>query len=322
MRRYVSIVWLVLAGLALPAQAQTDLALMTTPWRAASPIDGGGSVLFLPTQVDEAGGDDVDLSLVRYAGRFRPDLEHDQKFTLAIDQTYLGIETGDALLPERLNNTAIAAGLLLGSFEAFEKQWEWGGSVGVGHASSNPFGDGSGWYGLGSVFAQTRLDETSSLMIGVDFNGNRAIFPDLPLPAFVYTTRYSDQLTFALGLPINTLRWTPDEFWTVQLAVAGIAFSADVELRLDDAVSLFAAYGGDGEGFHVADDDSDQRLFYSAQVVEAGLRYGVTERSSLVIAGGFAFDQEFERGFDLRDTDTVRELDNTAYFRLGGRLEF
>ncbi|MEM8494711.1 MAG: hypothetical protein AAF663_04935 [Planctomycetota bacterium] len=315
-------VLLTIACSALATHAQTDLALMTTPWRAASPIDGGGSVLFLPTEVDAAGGEDVDLSFIRYAARFRPDLKSDQKLTFAVDQTYLGIETGDALLPERLNNTAVAAGMLLGGFQAFDKPWEWGASIGVGHASSNPFGDGQGWYGLGSVFAQTRLDEASTLMVGVDFNGNRAVFPDLPLPAFVYTTRVNEQLTLALGLPINTLIWTPDDYWRVQLAAAGIAFNATVDLKLDDFVSLFASYGGDGEGFHVADDDSNRRLFYSAQVVEAGIRFGVTETTSLTFAGGFAFDQEFERGFDLRDTDTVRELDDTAYFRIGGRLEF
>ncbi|MEM1446584.1 MAG: hypothetical protein AAGF84_11040 [Planctomycetota bacterium] len=322
MRFTVPIVFLAFVGFVLPTHAQTDLALMTTPWRAASPIDGGGSLLFLPTKVDAAGGEDVDLSFVRYAARFRPDLKSDQKLTFAIDQTYLGIETGDPLLPERLNKTAIAAGMVLGGFEALDKQWEWGASLGVGHASSNPFGDGQGWYGLGSVFAQTRLDETSTLMLGVDFNGNRPIFPDLPLPAIIYTNRLNDQLTFALGLPINSVNWTPDDVWAVRLTVAGIAFSADVTMKLNDEFSLFAAYGGDGEGFHVADDDSNRRLFYSAEILEAGVRYGVTERASLVIAGGFAFDQEFERGFDLRDTDTVRELDDTAYFRVGGRLEF
>ncbi len=304
------------------ARPQVDLSLMTTPWGAQSPIDGGGSILLLPTKIDDAGGTDLDLSILRYAGRFRPDRESDQQLTFAVDQTYLGLDTDDPLLPERLNNTAVAAGMRLGSFDAFDQTWTWGGSVGVGHASSNPFGDGAGWYGLGSVFASTRLSETSSLTLGVDYNGNRAIFPDLPLPAIVYSNRFSEQISFVIGLPLNSITWTPDEFWTVRLAAAGIAFEADVMYQLTDDLQLFGKYGGDGEGFHVADDDSDRRLFYSAQVLEAGVRYAVGDGLSLTVAGGFAFDQEFERGFDLRDTDTVRELDDTAYVRFGGQLSF
>ncbi len=317
--RYVLLASLLLP---VPALAQTDLALMTKPWPTASPLDAGGNLLFIPTESDNAASDDVDLSFLRVAGRVRPDREAAHAFTVGYDVTHLDINTDDPLLPDRLHSSAVAAGAKLGAFDAFDQSWEWGGSVGIGHASSNPFGDGNGWYALGSVFAITRLSERESLTLGVDFDGNRAVFPDLPLPAVTYQNRYSDQLTFLVGFPVNQIVWTPDDRWTVQLGAAGIAFSARASYRLDDAVTLFAAYGGDGEGFHVADDDGDRRLFFSAQTVEAGVELGVTETASLVVAGGFAFDQEFERGFDLRDTDTVRELDDAGYVRVGGRLTF
>ncbi len=301
--------------------AQTDLALMTKPWRADSPLDIGGGVSGFNTDLDGTTAD-LDLTFARFAGRVRPDRESDHAFTIGFDVIHLELDTADPLLPERLHSSAVAVGAKLGGFEAFDHGWEWGATLGVGHASSNPFGDGDGWYALGSVFANTQLDEKSTLLVGVDFDGNRVVFPDLPLPSILYQTRYSETLTLALGFPVNQIVWTPDERWTIQAGVAGIAFNARATYALQDNVRLFTSYGGDGEGFHVADDDSDRRLFYTAQKVEGGVELGVTEQTSLVIAGGFAFDQEFERGFDLRDTDTVRELDDAAYFRVGGRVDF
>ncbi|MEM8781515.1 MAG: hypothetical protein AAGE65_01550 [Planctomycetota bacterium] len=322
MRRTTPALAALLALLVFPAAGQTNFALLTSPWDAAGPIDQVAGYLFIPTETDSPDSADLDLNILRTGGRFRPDRESPQKLTFAYELTHLDLGTSDPLLPERLNDVAVAGGMILGQFEAFDNRWQWGGSVGFGHASTNPFGDGSGWYALGSAFASTRLSPTTGLTLGVDFDGNRTVFPDIPLPALVYSNRLSEQFTFVVGFPLNRIVYTPSDRWTFIVAAAGIAFEADAFYKLTDSVTLFAKYGGDTDGFQLADEDSDERLFFSAQIIEGGVQYTFDTGVTFSVSGGLAFDQEFEQGFDLRDTDNVRDLDDAGFVRVAGRIEF
>jgi hypothetical protein len=43
---------------------------------------------------------------------------------------------------------------------------------------------------------------------------------------------------------------------------------------------------------------------------------------SLLVAGGYAFGQEFSTGFDFRDTDKVAEPSDEPYVRMGFEARF
>ncbi len=316
---------LALFAVAGVSQAQTDMSLMLAPWPDASPIDADiGSISLIATDTTDGSSTGIDLGVLDLAGRFRPgaDVAPDPQLTFGFELNHLDLDTLDPALPERLHNSSLAIGGHFGDFTAFDRPWQWGGTFGVGHASSNPFGDGNGWYALGSAFAITPIDEQSQLTLGMSYDGNSAVFPDLPLPILMYQTQYSDTVALVLGFPMNALIWTPDDKWEIIFSVGGVDVDIHAQYELNETTTLFGSYGGDIEGFHIADDNRNRRLFYSRQNLETGVAFGVAEGASFVVAVGMAFDQEFERGFDLRDTDTVRKLDDASYFRIGGSLSF
>ena len=331
MRRLLTV--LTAAALASPGSAETNLALMAAPWTSDSPLELNLGSAFISADADE-GGAEIDLSALAVSGRFRPDFDRRGQsgfgqFTIGGELDYLDIGgAAGGLLPERMTDQAVAVGAQLGTFQAFDRAWAWGGSAGIGHASTLPFADDDGWYGLGAVYASTQLGDTATLMLGVDYDGNRVVFPDIPLPAVNYTALLSDTLTVSLGFPVNALIWTPTDRLRVNLTLAGINPAARVSYDLGEGqvlggdVELFARYGAGQITSHIDGDADDRRLFYTFSVLEAGLQIDTGSPLTFTVSGGYSFDQAFERGFDLRETDDIVELDDAAFFRVGGGLSF
>ena len=56
--------------------------------------------------------------------------------------------------------------------------------------------------------------------------------------------------------------------------------------------------------------------------VESGLSWKLGEHAKIVLAGGYAMDQEFNTGWDSRDVDRVTAIEDTSYYRLGIDLKF
>jgi len=48
----------------------------------------------------------------------------------------------------------------------------------------------------------------------------------------------------------------------------------------------------------------------------------IDDRFTVLIAGGYAFGQDFRFGFDSRDTDEITKLDDGPYIRLEGEFAF
>ena len=89
-----------------------------------------------------------------------------------------------------------------------------------------------------------------------------------------------------------------------------------------EELTLFAAFRNRFEGFHRNDDDRHRRLFLRQRRLEAGLSWRPCAAAEFTFAGGYAFDQELERGFDVRDTDKVREFSDEPYIRVGFNVAF
>jgi hypothetical protein len=52
------------------------------------------------------------------------------------------------------------------------------------------------------------------------------------------------------------------------------------------------------------------------------VRFAVQDNFELLVAGGYAFRQEFSVGFDSRDTGKILEIDDGPFVRIVGRISF
>lgn len=316
----LSFVWvpvLLMLG-ALPARAQTSSALILVPWGADDRVEVANSTWFGYDGNAGNGGADVDLFGLSSIGRVRPSTEH-ADWAVGFKYRHLGIDTADAALPERLIDQAVAGGFKMGTID----RWEWGFVAGLGYAGNAPYNDGDAWYAVGSLAASTKLDHGATLTLLLDYDGNRNVLPDVPLPGFAYAHQFNDTLRYTVGLPINSVAWTPDDRWTVRgLWVIPFGFGVDVDYRLTDDWTLFGGYNSQTTGYHIQGDDENRRLFFEQRRIEIGARWKVGAAADLAGAVGYAFDQSFERGYDLRDTDTIRDLSDEPYFRLALNFRF
>jgi hypothetical protein len=203
--------------------------------------------------------------------------------------------------------------------------WEVGGVVGIGYAGTRPYADWDSTYFLADLILSKELDEQSSLQFNLNYNGNRNVFPDIPLPGVSYS-RHSDieGLRYIVGFPYSNITYQPDNRWTLQMGyVIPFSFTARAEYALVEHLSLFGDFGTFTRGFWLEDDaGNNDRIFFTQRRLEAGLEYEAHDNVSLTLAGGWAFGQEFETGWDARDTDELREIDDAPYVRVGVQVGF
>lgn len=308
-----------------PALAQTDPGLMLVPWAPETNIQLTGSAFAQDTESSQTGLD-VDFAIFDAAGRFRLDPAATYDPTLGFDYTHLEIDSADGALPEHLADISIAFGGRFNDVDLGEDlggEWQMGYTLGVGYAGTAPFADGDAWYAIGSVYGVLPFDQDSRLVVALEYDGNRVFLPDIPLPAITYFDRINEQLTYGVGVPFSNLTWTPNDKWTVRLtSLLLISASARATYQATDHLELFAAYESRSEAFQLANDNGSRRLIFDQQRLETGVNYKLTPELLLTAAVGYAFNQEFDRGYDIRETTSVRDLDDAAYLRVGVTLRF
>jgi len=302
------------------ATAQTGAAMLEKPWadrQTRYEIDG--QAIWFDSADVEGTSTDLDLSRFDSAGRMRYPLnEGDDELSFGYDATYLDLSTADPMLPERLVDVS-------GSF-GWTRQLDQGRQIGVaggvGYAGNTPFTKGDATYFMGHIMFVQPLDRRSKLTFTLAYNGNRAIWPDIPLPLVSYSRRVSDEFSYTIGVPFSTFRWRPTQQFTLSgnyLPAYNFEVRADYELT--ERFGVFGQLDNTTDAF-VVDGNENRRLFFEQSRLEAGVRYQADDQVALVLAGGYAFDQEFERGWDVRDTDTVRDIDDTPFLRGQIKLTF
>jgi hypothetical protein len=201
--------------------------------------------------------------------------------------------------------------------------WEVGAVVGFGYAGNSPFGDASAWYAKADLIVSTKFDENSGLQIILDYNGNRTIFPDLPLPAVAYWRKSSDQLSYSVGLPYSSITWKPLDTLTIHADYA-VPFTIDatVTWQVLEQLAIFGGFHNRYDAFFIDGLDKERRHFFRQRSVEAGVRWSPCRNIDLSLAGGYAFDQEIEVGFDARDTDSVVEFSDEPFVRIAAEMRF
>ncbi len=293
--------------------------------------DGRNYVLDTGVTIQSTGEGDVgdrqfNLSILDASGRMKLDLED-----IAPGISRAQPRAGFSLIQYRVdddsdtisgNLTDVSAGFGMGLFA--NEKWLIGMTVGVGYASTQAFGDGNGWYGKADLAFGYTINANESFGLVINYDGNRSFMPDVPLPGFVYRRKIDQTLRLGLGFPFSEVIYTPGEQWTFSLVYSiPDDFNVEAEYRVNAGLSLFAAYTGRTNAFHSDQLESgSDRIIFRQQRAELGIKGIVNDRVSFVLAGGYAFGQQFEFGWDTRDSDELLELSDEPFLRMAIEAKF
>lgn len=307
------------------AFAQSGPGMMLVPWGPNTTAQVRGSAFYTPTEANITGAD-VDLSIFTSTGRFLLDPDATYQPTIGYEFVQYEIGSSDAALPDDLTDVSIAFGGSFGSVdlgEALGGEWQMGYTLGLGYAGTTPFNNSDAYYGKADVYAVKVIDRDTRWLIGLNYDGNRVFLPDTPLPAVTYFGRLNETTTYGLGLPFSSLTWEPDEFWKLDIrSVVFFSFNGTLSYQASEDLQFFATLARRNDAFTLQNTIDNRRLLFSQDRIELGIKYDLGNNLALTAAGGYAFNQEFDFGYDSRDPVGVRDLDDSGYIRGGIELRF
>ncbi|MHC4953519.1 MAG: hypothetical protein ACYTGZ_06485 [Planctomycetota bacterium] len=314
----IALLFAALLALIAPAIAETRSGLMLIPMAD----DQAAQLEFEIDQYAEAqtdAGFDYDMRLFATRGRIKvaPKLGRASP-RFGWDVLYIDTETADPRIPDNLTESSVAIGA---GYET--GAWTFTGTLGVGFAGDHPY-TGTGWYGLASVSGTKFFTKRDILQVGLDFDGNRPIFPDVPLPVVLWTRIWNEHVRTTLGFPFLAIVWTPTDWFTLNFrGIPGVFQTGDLTFHLGKKWDVFLRYRGASFRFFVDDYSNDNdRLFYSEQRAEIGVTWRPIEQTEFRLFLAWAFEREFTTGFDVRDTDTLVRLEKAPAIGLSFRIEF
>jgi len=304
---------------------QTGASLMIKPFTEGKASETQTGWMFTGQgHIRDASDSNITLSHYDVEGRFRFDAADPDSPRVGYAWSFIDIDTDDPRLPSDLSDQAIAAGF--GLFET--DKWRVGATIGVGYAGDSEFDDDDPWYATANLIASQQIDDVSSLQLLLSYDGNRSIFPDIPLPGIIYHRRVSDTFQYSLGVPYSQVVWTPTPKWRISASGAipasalNLGFNADANYEVDDSLSLFASYGYQMRAFSVGTLSGNDRLFFEQRRAEGGLRWTPVADLDVTLAGGFAFDRRFRQGFDVRSLSDSIKISDEPYVRFAVDFRF
>ena len=124
--------------------------------------------------------DDTHVFFWDSTGRFRFSKHDDGAPSIAYRWATLSFDNESRQIPDHLDDVELVGGLHLGELL--------GGDLGIvggaGYSGNSPFGNSHGYYGIGHLTWQRPLSESDSVALTLDYDGNRTLLPDAPLPGF------------------------------------------------------------------------------------------------------------------------------------------
>ena len=316
----VAVGLLILLSAARWAGAQTSSALILGPWEEGRVFEIDGQVLIQgETDTRDALSSDVDLQWYSAVGRYRFTPEDRFGPTLGLSFEHIEFSSSHPMVPDRLVDVSIGFGTGLAKFD-------WGGLLvtgAIGFAGDQPFSDDDALYGRANLIAAVPIDDDKGWQFAINYDGNRTLWPDIPVPTVNWYHRVSDELFYAVGTMYNVLRWTPNDSFRL-IAAHQSPFTVDVvaEYLLFEGLWVQGGFHNRFNAYHIDGDVDDRRVFFAHRRLEAGIHWTPSPSINITVAGGWAFGQELERGWDSRDLTTVVELDDAPYIRVGGELTF
>lgn len=295
----------------LVATAQTGPSLLIDPWSSdpqwASTTD---ELVFINGGHDKRSDRDMDIFYWDSEGRIKFDRENaSPDFWLGYRILTMDVSSGVRGLPDNLNDVSLVGAFKIGECE----DWVFSGMVGMGSANDGHFSNEYGLYAIANLNATRTLNERSKLHIGVNYHGNRTFLPDVPLPYAMYETKVNDELSVRLGLPGSGVVWRPLEPLVLRAEwKVPFTFNAQAAWWFSEKQSVFLEYKRSYDAFYI-DGAERNRLFYDSNRVAAGVRVIFGDLLDATMGLGYAFDQEFARGYDVRDTRTFVEPSDEVF---------
>ena len=302
----------VLLAFASAAVAQTGPALLLKPLLSEEEnLESRGDALSFGSA--DAEGADFDMTAFELSGRFR---ERRERLIPRIgwDLTHYQFDSDIPILDQNLTDTSIAIGLEVGEFSG----WRSGLTVGIGYAGNAPFGESDAYYAKATFLMGRQLDKRTDLGFVIDYDGNRAAFPDIPIPGIAYRHEFDPNLNYTIGVPLSSVTWRPDRPIMIEITWQMVdRIDARFEYELSPVWIVFMNLEEREEAFTVDDIADHDRLLFQQRRAELGVRWHPWEHTSFLVAGGYAFSQEFSVGYDQSDSDEIADIDDEPYFRLG-----
>jgi hypothetical protein len=310
------IILLILATANLPARAQTHTGILFEPWQKGI---WGQTVdkIFVENKEDVEGGGKAQTVSWESTGRFRfgkdnPDAPVIGFRTLSADFNTSNVTPG---IPDQLEKIELAGGLYLGRVDDGKVY----AMAGIGYAGDKPFGNlGNSTYGTAHLLWNKPLDDCNTLLLSLDYNGGSAFLPDVPLPGFGYV-HADDYLGFTFGFPRNSIIWHICDHLEL-LGQYTVPYTVDAYLNYEISQhwSLFANFANLYDAFVLIKHDRSDHLFETMRRVEGGIHFAQRDffhGLELDVAGiaGYAFDQNFETGFDVRNATHLTNFSDQPY---------
>jgi hypothetical protein len=304
-------------ALTLSARAQTDTRMLLAPWPEKAWGETLDHIVYQFNRSDiRDDPDDAQVFWWDSIGRFRLDPARDDGLHLGYRYVTMDFDTKSNRIPNHLDEVSVAAGFRLGELA--------GGRVsailGAGWSGDNPFADPGGIFGIGHLLWDKKLNPRDDLVLSLDYNGVSSLLPDVPLPGFAFVRKQNDSLTWQAGFPRSSFTWNFAPDWSLDAAYE-IPYTADatVQYRLSKHWALFTQAANFFEGFRLDDQPSTHRTFFQMSRAETGIRYinedfvfkGMYFDAALSV--GYAFNQSFSTGHDVRDLDHQADLSDEPF---------
>ena len=125
--------------------------------------------------------------------------------------------------------------------------------------------------------------------------------------------------------PMMSAHWHPAPKWDIT-AQYTVPFTADldIEYSLAPHYGLYCDMGNFFQGFLPGTPNSniENRQFFQMKRAELGVRFIFNPWIDATVGGGWAFDQEYSAGFDVRNMTPLGRITNEPYmaFLIRGRF--
>jgi hypothetical protein len=303
-----------LTAISSGARAQSDPGPLFLPFEKDNDLELAATVTLSAQSHIKKLDDDFQLKQYESEGRYRLTDTFEVNPVLGYSFLFLDLDTPVETVPRELLDLSIGAA---SPIRKFDNGWYLAAAVGVGYAGEELFDDTDAYYGKATFIVGKDFNETTALLVAINYDGNRTMYPDVPLPAVALTKVIHQKLTLAVGFPYNTVTYRPVEPLKLEMTATIGTVSADVRYNLTQRLQFFGTFNAISRGFHIDGLERDDRLFFDQKRLETGVVWKPGTYVGITVAGGYMFSQEFSTGWDERETERVYEPADAAYIRAG-----
>ena len=317
-RCHIGVGFFIITLSAALAHGQTGPDLLIKPWDAGQHVDTTTDFLMQPSEHTRENAGSVQISTFSSYGRYRV-FDDDATPRFGYDFRDYQIRTDSPLIPKNLIHGSIGFAQPVGVVN----DWFVALTGAVGYAGNSPFSDPEAVFAIGNVIVGHKFNVDRALVVALNYNGNRAFFPDVPLPGFGYADRATENLTYVIGLPYNTITYEPFKGFQIEGGWNLItSFSAKIAYQFTKHFAVYGQYSDRIDPYHIDNTSNTSRIFFQTHNIEVGFRGNLNKLNRLSIGGGWAFGQEFAEGWDTRTLNPILHLRDGPYARIQLEIGF